>query len=191
MKTQITIALLTLSLLTAIVPPAQAFDISNSKNGPGFPTDIDDDNEPSWPGSPHGGTVFSQPAIKKGMTIPGSNSGNTIIDGNGIDVSTPVVPYVDVGQDGIAIAPTDSRLAASCQVAGTPAEFPDDLLVTNTGNRPIPAGALVSWRVAGPDFAGKARLASPLQPGQSAQLRNAIPGGASPETDCFIRGINA
>ena len=36
MKTQITIALLTLSLLTAIVPPAQAFDISNSSSNASY-----------------------------------------------------------------------------------------------------------------------------------------------------------
>jgi hypothetical protein len=73
--------------------------------------------------------------------------------------------------------------AVSCTVAGTPVEFPDDIVIRNTGNVTLPAGTSISWHV-GAFFSGVHTLAAPLTPNQTVFLSGALPGGWPAASAC-------
>jgi hypothetical protein len=72
----------------------------------------------------------------------------------------------------------------SCQVAGTPSEFPDDLWVTNNGGSTLATGTQISWRVPSMNRQGTASLPSSLAPHQSVQLSGILAGGVEAGRSC-------
>ncbi len=69
----------------------------------------------------------------------------------------------------------------SCVVAGTPVEFPDDIMITNTGNTTLAAGSKINWYLHANAY-GVHTLAQPLAPTQYVLLANVSggwPAGAS------------
>jgi hypothetical protein len=74
-----------------------------------------------------------------------------------------------------------------CTVTGTPSEFPNDLLVANTGLVMIPAGTRLSWKAAAEK--GTVELDKALVPGKSLRLRNVLDSGIEAGSACTARAI--
>jgi hypothetical protein len=85
---------------------------------------------------------------------------------------------------GIAIAAIKK---ATCKVAGTPSEFPDDIWFTNKGNVVLSAGTKISWTLAGYGAAKKHTLVADLAPGAGVYALNANPGGIEAGHDCTAK----
>ena len=122
-----------------------------------------------------------------------------------IDLTPPEhVKYVDFGLGGNGGAPgaanpglTDYRevarlnigLRLNCAVAGTPVEFPDDLVIANAGLIDVAAGTQIQWQVAAAGQSGIAVLATTLKPGKSIKLNGVLAGGVETGTACAITAI--
>jgi hypothetical protein len=74
-----------------------------------------------------------------------------------------------------------------CTVTGTPSEFPNDLLVANTGLVIVPAGTRLSWTAAGEK--GSMVLHNALVPGQKIRLSNVLDGGSEAGSTCKAKAI--
>ena len=85
---------------------------------------------------------------------------------------------------GIAIAAIKK---ATCKVAGSPSEFPDDIWFTNKGNVVLSAGTKISWTLAGYGAAKKHTLVADLAPGAGVYALNANPGGIEAGHDCTAK----
>lgn len=80
------------------------------------------------------------------------------------------------------------RLKMTCQVAGSPVEFPNDIFVANLGRVTMPAGKTVHWKITGTSIKGSAILPA-LAPGKGTYLQNAIPGGLTAGTPCTATAL--
>ena len=87
------------------------------------------------------------------------------------------------GEAGIALAITK----ATCKVAGTPSEFPDDIWFANKGTVLLKAGTKISWTLAGYGAAKKHTLVADLAPGAGVYAMNANPGGVEAGHDCTAK----
>ncbi len=74
-----------------------------------------------------------------------------------------------------------------CTVAGTPSEFPNDLLVANVGLVPLPVGTKLAWKADGQR--GSMHLAKTLAPGKSIRLSNVLASGAEAGSACTAKAI--
>jgi len=75
------------------------------------------------------------------------------------------------------VNPTPSVKKVSCQVAGTPSEFPDDITVYNDGNVNLPKGTKIHWAVPSAQKAGVYVLTAALTPNHGQMVAGVLPGG--------------
>ena len=75
----------------------------------------------------------------------------------------------------------------ACQVSGTPAEFPNDLVFTNTGAVAIPRYRTIAWEIAAPRYHNRFRLHADLAPGASIRADNVLPGGIEAGKPCSAK----
>jgi invasion protein IalB len=73
---------------------------------------------------------------------------------------------------------------ASCTVAGTPSEFPDDLRFTNKGVGVLKAGTRISWTLTGYNKKGTYMLVADLSPGATAFASGILGSGVEAGRDC-------
>lgn len=73
---------------------------------------------------------------------------------------------------------------ATCLVAGTPSEFPDDIWLQNGGAATLKAGAKIKWSVAFSGDHGTYTLVADLAPGKGLYLNGVLPGGVEAGHDC-------
>jgi hypothetical protein len=71
-----------------------------------------------------------------------------------------------------------------CKVQGTPVEFPDDILIVNSGNVTIAKGQKISWKVPKINKTGIHTLAADLLAGKSVFVDGALPGGIEAGAAC-------
>ena len=96
------------------------------------------------------------------------------------------------GTSNRAVQPGDAQIAiaikkATCKVAGTPSEFPDDIWFTNKGNVVLPAGTKISWKLPGYGAAKNHTLVADLAPGAGVYANNANPGGVEAGHECIAK----
>lgn len=77
----------------------------------------------------------------------------------------------------------------TCRAQGTPTEFPDDIVIINSGAIPIVAGTTIAWKMTTPARQGSTVLAVTLEPGKSVFLSGAIGMGVGAGTPCSARVI--
>ena len=75
---------------------------------------------------------------------------------------------------------------ATCTVAGSPSEFPDDIWFTNKGNVVLKAGTKISWTLPGYGAAKKHTLVADLAPGAGVYALN-VNGGVEAGHDCVAK----
>jgi hypothetical protein len=73
---------------------------------------------------------------------------------------------------------------ASCLVAGTPSEFPDDIWIENKGNTVLEAGTQVKWSVPFSGDSGVYTLVADLKAGKGVHVQGVLPGGVEAGHDC-------
>ncbi|MBI4923939.1 MAG: hypothetical protein HY834_19570 [Devosia nanyangense] len=150
---------------------------------------------------------------------PSSDAGNNIGDvfHTTDDEPTPVInkqidltpdkpiitKYIDLGfgqpgapgtaNPGLAsyrdVANLNIGLRLNCAVAGTPVEFPDDLVIANAGLIDVAAGTQIQWQVAAAGQTGIAVLAKTLKPGKSVKFNGVLAGSVEIGTACAITAI--
>ncbi len=76
---------------------------------------------------------------------------------------------------------------ASCVVAGTPSEFPDDIYVQNKGNTVLAKGTAVKWSVPFAGAKGTYVLVADLAPGKGVFANHVLPGGVEAGHDCTAK----
>jgi hypothetical protein len=82
------------------------------------------------------------------------------------------------------VNPTPGFKKVSCQVAGTPSEFPDDVTISNVGNVSLPAGTKIHWAVPSAQKAGVYVLTAALTPNHREMISGALPGGEQAGATC-------
>lgn len=87
------------------------------------------------------------------------------------------------------VANLNIGLRLNCAVAGTPVEFPDDLVIANAGLIDVAAGTQIQWQVAAAGQTGIAVLAKTLKPGKSVKFNGVLAGGVEIGTACAITAI--
>ena len=92
-----------------------------------------------------------------------------------------------------AVAQADNRIklgtvkigaVPGCAVAGTPSEFPDDIMIVNKGLASMPAGTKVHWSVPSVGKQGNYTLAAALAPGKGVFLSGVLGGGVEAGKSC-------
>lgn len=76
-----------------------------------------------------------------------------------------------------------------CQVAGTPSEFPDDIVIMNRGFGTIVAGTKVHWSVPSAAMQGNYVLAAALAPGKGVAVSGVLSGGVEAGKPCSAKTI--
>lgn len=142
------------------------------------PTSFDDFYDPVTDlGSGSGGLIGKAPKIDLDSPTP-ANSPNKKFD---IDYVPPT--------DGVLTSTGDVAIAAislTCAVAGTPAEFPNDILIANTGLVEIPARTRIVWQIESPRVSGTAVLAKALKPGKHTRANDVLRNGVEAGTPCSV-----
>jgi hypothetical protein len=87
------------------------------------------------------------------------------------------------------VARLNIGLRLNCAVAGTPVEFPDDLVIANAGLIDVAAGTQIQWQIAAAGQSGIAVLAKTLKPGKSVKFNGVLAGGVEIGTACAITAI--
>lgn len=197
MTKTIAVSLLALTLALTSLAPAAATGILGNGNGGGgsgsngsFPdpsNDDDDDDDDDF------GGIWDLP--------PPGGGGPKIEINRNIEIKRPKLdnpPIIDIlGPDG---EPLDEEEVAKlnlgdvgliCAVAGTPSEFPDDILISNVGLVDVPKGARIGWHTEEPDLSGMTVLTKTLKAGRSIKLNGVLAGGLDPETVCLIKAPGA
>jgi hypothetical protein len=93
------------------------------------------------------------------------------------------------GSTKVAVGTGPIALNLDCAVAGTPAEFPDDLRITNAGSTTIPVGTQIKWRIKSPRLSGAAVLSAPLKAGKTVRIDGVLAGGLEAGTPCSVKII--
>ncbi|RYH07064.1 MAG: hypothetical protein EON57_06195 [Alphaproteobacteria bacterium] len=96
------------------------------------------------------------------------------------------------GTSNRVVQPGDTQIAiaikkATCKVAGTPSEFPDDIWFTNKGNVVLKAGTKISWALSGYGAAKKHTLVADLAPGAGVYALGVNAGGIEAGHDCTAK----
>jgi hypothetical protein len=169
-------SLLVLTLATPLVQAASIFDSGNggSDSNPG--DNFWDLPEPQAPIE-----INPHYQVPKRPTLDHYDPSLDL--GLGPDKGKPV--------DYTKLAKLNVNLSLSCAVAGTPVEFPDDILIANSGLIEIPVGTQIVWQTKAPNLQGTTILAKTLKPGKSVKLNGVLAGGLSPYTKCVIKAIGA
>ena len=80
---------------------------------------------------------------------------------------------------------------ATCNVAGSPSEFPNDIWVMNKGAGQLNVGTKVQWSIPGygNTYKGTYTLVAALNPGQGVHLINVLPNGVEAGHDCNAKAL--
>ena len=80
---------------------------------------------------------------------------------------------------------------ASCDVAGSPSEFPNDIWLTNKGAGVLNAGTKVQWSIPGygNTYKGTYTRVAALNPGKGVHLLNVLPNGVEAGHDCKAKAL--
>lgn len=76
-----------------------------------------------------------------------------------------------------------------CQVAGTPSEFPDDIVILNRGTGILAAGTKVRWSVPAAGKQGVYVLASSLAPGRGVGVHGVLGAGVEAGKPCSAKTL--
>jgi hypothetical protein len=89
---------------------------------------------------------------------------------------------IDINKGGIL----KLAMVASCDVSGSPSEFPNDIFLTNKGAGQLSAGTKIQWSVPGygSGYSGTYVLVAALNPGKGVFLSNVLPNGVEAGHDC-------
>jgi hypothetical protein len=103
----------------------------------------------------------------------------------GIQINQP--GNIDINKGGIL----QLAKVATCDVAGSPSEFPNDIWVTNKGAGKLDAGTKVQWSIPGygNTYKGTYTLVAALNPGQGVHLLNILPNGVEAGHDCKAKAL--
>jgi hypothetical protein len=74
----------------------------------------------------------------------------------------------------------------SCQVQGTPVEFPDDLYIMNTGTTIVAKGKVLHRSIPNTTRQGDHSLTEDLAPGKGLMLPSVLPGGVTAGVQCGV-----
>lgn len=168
--------------LFGIAPRAESVDIGsvfhNTDNANGGSVDISDvfhhtDDDLPITLFPIDKSVTSQDI---GLVVPGKGGVGTVKVGAGKATQTAAT------RDQVLVT-------LDCAVAGTPAEFPDDLRITNAGPTTIPVGTQIKWRIKSPRLSGAAVLSAPLKAGKTVRIDGVLAGGLEAGTACSVKAI--
>jgi hypothetical protein len=196
MEKEMTIAkkLAAATLIALVLAPsiAHAFDFVDTTPGPRTISVVEQD-QPNFDFADR-----SHPTIDAPLLGIGGNGNRPYVDvGLG---DKPNVPYYDLGlgDKGKPGAPTKPGMgkksgqsaraldvAIACKVAGTPTEFPDDLVLTNYG-QPLAAGTTIKWKVKSAGH-GHIQLAKDLPTGGSAKASGVLAGGVEAGKPCTAK----
>lgn len=104
-----------------------------------------------------------------------------------IDINKDVLNSKPGGKPGkLGVKPVKVLdVAIACQVAGTPVEFPDDLLLINQGAA-LSAGTTIKWKVKSAGQ-GYVQLASDLPTGGSVKASGVLEGGVEAGKPCTAK----
>lgn len=91
---------------------------------------------------------------------------------NRIDTTTQHVPVVR------------AITLATCEVTGSPSEFPDDIAIFNKGNTMLKAGTKVQWSVPFSGDNGTYVLVADLSAGKGVFVPGVLPGGVEAGKEC-------
>jgi len=109
----------------------------------------------------------------------------TKIAGLALSALVATTAIVQAGQIGLDQDQLKIKLkSASCAVAGSPAEFPDDIYLTNAGFGTLKAGTKIKWSVTGTNRAGQYTLSSDLAKGSGVSLSGVLSGGVEAGKPC-------
>jgi hypothetical protein len=76
-----------------------------------------------------------------------------------------------------------------CEINGSPAEFPNDLVFFNRGSVTLMAGHKIAWRTFGPAYQNTYTLTAELRPGAAVRANNVLPGGIEAGKPCQARAL--
>ena len=76
-----------------------------------------------------------------------------------------------------------------CEINGSPAEFPNDLVFTNTSQKVLPAGKKIQWRTHGPVYQNSYTLKADLKPGAGVRAFDVLPGGIEAGKPCSASAL--
>jgi hypothetical protein len=168
-------------------------DRNNNDSNPfdDYPFNDDEDLRPVVGFAPRTGPTIDAPRIEVG----GNRNPPAIDFGIGEKQKLPIVfgnPKAGTpGKPGIGKKGADAihviDLAIACKVAGTPSEFPDDLVLINLGS-PLAAGTTVKWKVKSAGQ-GYVQLAADLPTGGSAKASGVLAGGVEAGKPCTAKII--
>ena len=81
---------------------------------------------------------------------------------------------------------TTAVYSFDCVAQGSPVEFPDDIVIKNTGNATVFKGTMLHWSIPETARQGDSVLTEDLAPGKSMSLSGALPGGVAAGTKCGV-----
>lgn len=154
-------------------PSIQSPDTDNDT-----PTSLDDFYDPVTDlGSGSGGLIGKAPRIDL------ASAGQDPAPNQRFDIDyVPPAEGILAGADDVDLA----AISLTCAVDGTPAEFPNDILIANTGLIEIPARTRIVWQVESPRVGGTAVLAKALKPGKFTRANDVLRNGIEAGTPCTV-----
>lgn len=79
------------------------------------------------------------------------------------------------------------KYSLTCRAQGTPAEFPDDIVVINNGPGTVPSGSKIHWTMASPAHSGDYTLTAALAPTKGTFIDGVLPGGVEAGKPCTAK----
>lgn len=119
---------------------------------------------------------------------------------SGLALPLGVAGTVDAGQSQPQLQRTDRTMhkvpnrtihySLQCRAQGTPVEFPNDVVVINSGVGTIATGTKIEWKMTQGNFSGVYTLSSPLAPKEGAFISSVLPGGVPAATPCTAKVVS-
>ena len=120
----------------------------------------------------------SEPARRMEM------SKSITLAGAALSVLALSVAAAQAGNGGVKLGKIKIGAIPACAVAGTPSEFPDDVMIVNKGLAPLAAGTEVHWSVPSAGKQGNYTLAAALAPGKGVYVSGVLGGGVEAGRPC-------
>lgn len=132
-----------------------------------------------------GGYIGGVPGVFKGVPVPNGGFGCGSHCGSGASASSSGGSNSAGGNSGgVYEAPRSIKLA--CIVGGTPAEFPNDIWVTNTTSATLLAGTKLSFTIPAVGVKGTFLLPQSVPAGKQIKIAD-IFGGAEAGDPCTVK----
>lgn len=77
----------------------------------------------------------------------------------------------------------------NCEISGSPAEFPNDLVFVNTSQKVLPVGLKIQWRTHGPVYQNSYTLKAELKPGAGVRAFDVLPSGIEAGKPCSASAL--